>query len=376
LRNADSREPRIATRKENYDAIKILDSLENHHVLGPYTAYFGFEGIPPVMAIPESCAAKIRNSSKVQLEGYSNDSEIFTIQMAKAVGAEILEQILSSSPLSWYGDAIEALFRVVEAGFPITPGGSPVLGANAPVTLAGALVTLNAEILVPLVLAQLIRPGTRVIVGVWSFPMNMRSGAPAIGAIEGPLFGVAFNQIWREYGIPTYNVNCGYVSSKSLDFQSGYEKGIQAILAGVSGANLIGLHGAISAELTFHPAQAIIDDDVAGMVGRFLRGILVNDETLALDIINRVGPIPGHYMAEEQTRKYWMTEHFLPKVSDRLTYAEWVAVGKRTALDYAREKMVEILAKHQPKPLTPSEEQEIEKILEECRKYYKKNGKL
>jgi trimethylamine--corrinoid protein Co-methyltransferase len=372
----DTWEPRVATRKENYDAIRILDSLENHHVLGPYTAYFGFEGIPPVMALPESCAAKIRNSTKVQIEGYSNDSEIFQIQMAKAVGSEIVQQITSSSPLTWYREAIEALFRAVEARFPIILGGGPILGANAPVTLAGALVMFFAEVFVPMVLAQLLRPGTRVILGVFAFPMNMRSGVPAFGAIESSLFAVAFNQVSRRYGIPRYNTNCGYSSSKSLDFQAGYEKGIQGILAGLSGSNLIGLHGAVSAELTFHPAQAIIDDDVAGMIGRFLQGILVSDETLALDIMKRVGPIPGHYMSEEQTRKYWKIEHFIPKVSDRLSYPEWIATGKRTALDYAREKMEEILASHQPKPLTPSQEEEIEKILAESREYYKKQGKL
>lgn len=374
--NLDTREPIIPTRKDNYDAITILDSLENLHILGPYSAYFGFEGVPPVMAIPESCAGKIRNSTKVQIEGYGNDSEIFQIQMAKAVGAEILQQVTGSAPLTWYREAIECLFRVVEAGFPVVVVGGQVLGGTSPVTFAGALVTNNAQIIVPIVLAQLIKPGTRILPGDFDFPMNMRTGAPAFGAIGCSLHLVAFNQIWRKYGIPRYSITCGYSSSKSMDLQAGYEKAIQAILAAASGANLIGLHGAVSAEITFHPVQAIMDDDTSGMIGRFLQGILVNEETLAIDIIDRVGAIPGHYLGEEHTRKYWKTEQFLPKASDQLTYHEWKAVGKRSAIDYARERMEKILASHQPKPLTSSEEQEIEKILEEASKYYKKQGKL
>jgi trimethylamine--corrinoid protein Co-methyltransferase len=81
-------------------------------------------------------------------------------------------------------------------------------------------------------------------------------------------------------------------------------------------------------------------------------------------------------LGEEHTRKYWKTEQFLPKVSDQLTYHEWKAIGKRSAIDYARERMEKILASHQAKPLTPSQEQEIEKILKEAREYYKKQGKL
>jgi len=372
----DTWEPRTATRKENYDAITILDRLDNLHILGPYTAFFGFEGISPVMAIPESCAAKFRNSSKVQIEGYSNNSEIFQIQMAKVAEAEILQQILASAPMTWYSDAIEALFRAVEAGFPITVFSGQVSGGTAPATLAGAIITNNAELMAAIVLAQLIKPGTRVLPGDYAFAMNMKSGAPAFGAIGSSLHQVAFNQIWRYYGLPVYNVTSGYLSSKSMDYQAGYEKAIQAIMSAVSGANLIGLHGAVSAELTFHPVQAILDDDVAGMIGRFLEGISVTTETLAVDLIDQIGPIPGHYLGTEHSRKWWKIEQYVPKAADWMTYQEWIAQGKPKALDYGRQRMKEILASHKPKPLTPSQEKEIDRILEDARNYYKKLGKL
>jgi trimethylamine--corrinoid protein Co-methyltransferase len=372
----DTWDPRVATRKENYDAITVLDALENIHILGPYTAYFGFEGIPPVMALPESCASKFRNSTKVQMEGYANDSEVFQIQMAKAVGAEILQAVLASPPLTYYREAIEALYRAVDAGFPILVGGGQICGGTGPVTLAGALITNNVEVIVPIVLAQLIQPGSRVVVTDISWPINMRSGSPAFGGIETSLHLVAFNQIWRGYGVPTHNAMCGYVNSKTMDFQAGYEKAIQTVTAALSGANLITLHGGISAELTYHPVQSIIDDDLAGMVKRFLQGIQVNDETMALDLIDRVGPIPGHYLSEEHTRKWWMQEQFIPRVSDRLTYPEWESTGKKSALDYAKERMEEVLASHKPEPLPSSQEEEIERILKEARRFYEKEGKI
>jgi trimethylamine--corrinoid protein Co-methyltransferase len=112
------------------------------------------------------------------------------------------------------------------------------------------------------------------------------------------------------------------------------------------------------------------------MVKRFLQGIQVNDETMALDLIDRVGPIPGHYLSEEHTRKWWMQEQFIPRVSDRLTYPEWESTGKKSALDYAKERMEEVLASHKPEPLPSSQEEEIERILKEARRFYEKEGKI
>ena len=137
----DTYEPRVPTRKENYDAVTVLDSLENLDLLGPYTPYFGFEGIPRAMSIPESCASRFRGSTKVLVGGCLNDSEIFTIEMAKATGAEILHVAAASPPLTWYSQPIEVIFRITEAGFPLRVVGGQMFGGTAPATLSGALVT-------------------------------------------------------------------------------------------------------------------------------------------------------------------------------------------------------------------------------------------
>ena len=326
------------------------------------------------MSIPESLASRFRGSTKALVGGCLNDSEVFTIQMAKAVGAEILHVAAASPPMTWYHQPIEVIFRVVEAGFPLRVAGGQMFGGTAPATLSGALVTNNAELIAAIVLAQLLKPGTRVLVDDFVFPLNMKSGSPAFGEIGTSLHQVAFNQIWRSWGLPTCNASCGYISSKRIDFQSGYEKAIPAILSAVSGTGYVGMHGSVSAELTFHPVQAIIDDDLAGMIGRFLEGILVNDETLALDLISAVGPIPGMYLDKEHTRKWWKKEQFMPEVADRLSYPDWMASGKKSCLDYAKERMEEILATHKPPPLTSGQEEDIQRILEETRQYYRKKG--
>ena len=369
----DTWEPRTATRKEFYDGVTVLDALENLHLLCPYTPYFGFEGVPPVMAMPESFAAKIRNSTKFHWEGFSNNSEIFTIEMAQAVGIEIFGSCTVAPPLTIYPDAVEVLFRFTEAEFPLRIVSGQVMGGNAPATIAGAIVINNAELIAGLSLVQLIKPGARVLVKDFSFPMDMKTGAPNFGSIEICLHNAASSQIFPKYGVPLSSTTA-FPSSKLPDYQCGYEKACCALIAGLSGANKLLLHGSIHGELTHHPVQAILDDDLAGMVGRFLEGITVSHETLAIDLIEEVGPIPGYFLNKEHTRKWWRQERFMPKVADRLTYPEWMDTGKKSCLDYAKERMEEILTTHKPTPLTPSQEEDIERILEEARKYYKERG--
>jgi len=369
----DTWEPREATRKETYDCLTVLDALPNIHFLPSYTPYFGFEDIPPVMRIPEICAAKIRNSSKWLFEGHSNDCEVFVIQMAEALGIDIMESVLASPPLTYYGEAMECAFRLAEAGMPARVLTGPVSGATAPATIAGSVLTANAEIIAGVVILQLIRPGLRVEVKDFTFPQNMKTGAPAFANIGVSLHGVIFNQIWRRYGIPV-GMTTAYPNSKVSDSQLGYEKALIALNAALSGVNLQLVQGSVHGELTHHPVQAIIDDDLVGMVGRFIEGVEINEETLALDLIAEVGPIPGEYLSKAHTRKWWRTEQFLPQVADVLTYPEWLRTGKKTCLDYAREKMEEILATHKPTPLSPDQEKDIETILEDARKFYKGKG--
>lgn len=373
----DNWETRPATKAENADGVRVLDALDNLHSIGAYAPYFDVEGIPPAMAIPESVAAKIRNSSKVLGHtGFQLDCEVFNIEMAKSIGIQIGGQVLASPPLTFRSDAVECAFRFAEAELPFIAGGGVLMGATAPATIAGASIVNNAQNITGVVLAQLIRPGTRVISGDFSFPQEMRSGAPAFGAIEACLHVAAFNQLWRKYAIPTITAIPGPTSSKRIDFQCGYEKATAILVAALSGSNVIQLHGGLYGELAWHPVQAILDDDIAGMVGRFIAGVEVNHDTLAVDLIDTVGPIPGMYLDKEHTRKWWRREQFLPKVADRLTYPEWMEKGKKSALDYAKDRMEEILAKHKPKPLTPEQDAEIERILEKARKHYKQRGML
>ena len=102
---------RKATSEENREALTVLDALENFHILCSYTPYFEIEGVSPAMSIPESVAAKMRYSTKVQWTGYQNDCEIYNIEMAKVTGQDIMGLSLPSAPLTYYTDACESAIR-------------------------------------------------------------------------------------------------------------------------------------------------------------------------------------------------------------------------------------------------------------------------
>ena len=372
----DTWEPRVATHEEQDNGVKVLNSLPNLHFLTPYTPYFEIKGVPPAMCILETTASQIRNTSKISRVGYQKESERFAIQMAQAVNVDILCSVFASSPLTYYGESIQALFRFVEAGFPIHVTSGGVMGGTLPATIAGATIVHNAELIAGIVLIQLLRPGHGIVVNSFVNPMNMNTGNPSFGTIESSLHSVVFNQIWRHYDVPINNSLSGCVNSKKIDYQCGIEKSIPALISALSGANGVHLHGAIHAELTFHPVQAIVDDDVAGMIGRFLKGVQIDDETLAINLIDQVGSIPGHYLGQAHTRQWWKSEQFMPAVADRTPLNDEWAKEKNDIVTNARKHCDHILKTHEPLALSAEADKDISRILKDARKFYTKMGEI
>ena len=132
------------------------------------------------------------------------------------------------------------------------------------------------------------------------------------------------------------------------------------------------IHGTVYGELTAHPVQAILDDDIAGMIGRVMEGIEVDRDSLAIELIESVGPLPGFYLNTPHTRESWKKSQYIPAAADTTNLAEWNRTGKRSAIDHAKEKMADIIKNHKvAKPLTRGQDEDIEKILSDARKYYK-----
>jgi trimethylamine--corrinoid protein Co-methyltransferase len=199
--------------------------------------------------------------------------------------------------------------------------------------------------------------------------MSVFSGGPVFGSAAAMLHIAAFGQLWRSYRLPLF-ANSGWTNAKQMDYQDGWEKSLTTMVIGLSGCNVANFHGGVYGELAFHPLQALMDDDVAGTVGRFLEGVRVDRDTLAVELIEKTGPIPGDFLTSAHTREFLRQELYLPQAADMLTYQEWETQGRKSALEVARERMAEILATHRPLPLPEDQDREIERILARARRHY------
>lgn len=372
--DVDTGEVSMPTLKQNDEAVIVSDALDSIHCFPSYTPYFEIEGVPPVMSCPVSCAQRMRFSTKPSRGAQPTDSFIWETQLALAAGAQLMGCVEGAAPLSLAEDSCNAAFYYLEAGFPIYIASGSLMGGSHPITIAGATVSHNAELLAIVVLLQCIKPGSGIIANNFVSGMNMQTGDINFGTAAISLHQMAYNQIWHDlYKIPVNNTGSAFSNSKLVDYQTAAEKLPVAMCSALSGANLIVLHGGVTAELAYNPILAVIDDDVAKTIGRIVESFDINDDLIGLDIIKQVG-IGGTFLNTKQTRTLWQTEDYMPKVYDKTAYQEWVNTGKKTVIEKARERMEGILASHKPVPLTDEEDREIERILKEAAAYYKKKG--
>lgn len=170
-------------------------------------------------------------------------------------------------------------------------------------------------------------------------------------------------QIYRHYGIP-YVGTGGIADSKIPDEQAAYEKALTALIPAQAGTNLIHLASAmLESILATSYEQIVIDNEILGMVLRAARGIDVRPETLAIDVIRKVGP-RKHFLAQKHTMTHLREEHYITEFTDRRTRRTWERKGKKGIIARARERADAILASHRPQPL----EKDVMKKLEEIRK--------
>lgn len=236
---------------------------------------------------------------------------------------------------------------------PVTYG-----GMAAPVTMAGCLAVNNAGVLLGLVLSQLVREGAPLVVpGFGATILNMRTLS---GAIPDPR-GIEA-ELAHYYGLPIF----GIVGSgaKVVDGQATLETALTMQQATLSGANIIHDLGYMEGGLTGSLALFVIAHELIGFLRHTTRAVEVNDETLALELIDEVGPL-GNFLDTEHTRRhyrqYWYPE--APELIERHKYDGWVAEGSTTLLERATARVDKILSTHTPDPLPDDVTQAIKAVV-------------
>ncbi len=268
------------------------------------------------------------------------------------------------SPLKFDKDYTELMIEIAKYGLPLATPTAPLAGATAPLTLAGTLVQLNAEALTGIVLTQLVNKGTPVLYSAVPTTVDVRTMAFLFGSVEMGIMNAAASQLARHYKVPIY-ATAGVTDSKIPDVQSGYEKASTAFLAALAGANYIhDAAGLLEGAMTAGYAQYVIDNEIIGMALRAVRGIEVNPDTLAVDIIDEVGP-GGDYLGQQHTMNYMRTETYFTEVADRQNHTNWFNSGSKNGWDKADELARKILETHRTLPIPRDIHEKIKNIAPE-----------
>jgi trimethylamine--corrinoid protein Co-methyltransferase len=169
----------------------------------------------------------------------------------------------------------------------------------------------------------------------------MKTMVYAYGSPEWRLAEYVVCQLSLRYSLPVFG-SAGMTDAKTFDVQAGAEWACTLVTSALSGANLIHDVGYMESGLTGSLESLVICDEIVGMVKRLMRGLRINEDTLALDMIQRVGPA-GHFMAEDHTFERFTKEVWYPKIFERDRFENWHAAGAKDARQRARERVVELL---------------------------------
>jgi trimethylamine--corrinoid protein Co-methyltransferase len=351
---------------------RLVDALEFYHIC--CTPLLPQE-LPATIRGLTASVETLKNMSKHYLPEPVTAAEVkYLIEMGEAVagGKEELTKkpVISSyvcptAPLVFPDISLAVVLGYASRGLPVTISSAPIAGLGSPITMAGTMAIQTAENLAGITLTQLVRKGCPQLYGGSALSFDMATGTLAHGAIEFSVFSLAEAQMARYYGVPHYGAG-GLTNSKLGDTQAGYEKMATTLLSYHAGADL-----AVECSLENHGLYAaedlILQNEISGIVLRTGRAFEVNDETLAYDLIKKVG-IGGDYLAEKHTRTNMRRDYWYPPLTDRTSYETWVTKGAKDFRTRANERAKQTLADYQPARLDAGISKKLDQILEKAKK--------
>jgi trimethylamine--corrinoid protein Co-methyltransferase len=356
----------------------ILNDIENTARLVDYLDEISFlmcmgiaSDVDPAISDLYHFQAMVSNTEKpIVYTAWNLENLKAIIRMAETVaGGE--EQLKNSpflalytepiSPLTLAKESTQKLMYLAQKSLPVIFTPAVMTGGSGPVTLAGGLIQANAEILAGYVLANLINEGTPLIYGGGITQMDMASSQALYAGPELMLAQTAFTDMAKHYRLPMFTI-AGCTDSNIYDQQASLEGAMWILLSSINGGNLVHDVGYIDNGLTACYEQIVVSNEVIGMARHLTRGLEINEETMALDLIDRVGP-GGEYLTSDHTLKHFKNNWF-PDLISRLPYEKWASRGRKELGTRANEKVKQILETHKPKPLDAEVKAALQKILQ------------
>ena len=348
---------------------RVIDALENiDYLLGLALP----EDVTPERASVFEFAEMVMNSTKPLMAwGHylENIQDIYRIAVAVAGGEDELRKrpifalfAVGLGPLVMPDAIIAEVFWAAEHDIPVVYHGPGVSGISAPITGAGTLVVELAGCLAGLAAVQLKKPGAPVCIGSVPTPMDPRTGRPLYGSPEVSLYSAALSELAAYLDLPFMGTS-GASEAKTVDLQAAIESTTQVIFSLLSRTTIPHDAGFLDCADIGSLEMLVMNDEIIGMARRMMRGMEVNDETLMLDLIDKVGP-GGQFISQKETARNFRKEIWLPRLMDRQPWSQWESNGSLSMLDRIQARIREILETHVPPPLPDGTLEKINAILE------------
>ena len=355
---------------------KVVDSLPN---IDFCESLGSVDNVPYNLSALYEFAEMFRQTTKPIVAwsfDYYDSNAIHRIAVEEAGGQDAFEKRPTYihyceplSPLISTTDSLNKLIFAAEKRIPLIFTPCPLAGGTAPVTPAGIIIQAAAESWMGLTIAQNIQPGLPFIMGGVLSVMDMSAMILSYGAPELSLMMAGITELAHFAGLPLWQTG-GCTDSKTFDEQAITEGSLSVFFSALTGGDLCHDVGYTESAMTGSVFQLAAMDEAIGYARRITRGIEVNEDTLAVDAINRVGP-NGHYLKDEHTMRYYKSEYWLPNLIDRTSYEDWVLMGEKSFKDRTFARVHKILSEHEPVPLKPETEKLIDKVLEEAEEWVK-----
>lgn len=362
--DSDTGERRMTVKADVERTARLCDALPN---IDFFMSLGLVSDVPPAVSDRHQYQAMLVNSVKPIVFTAHDEAGMADIIEMAAIAMGSREKLRGNpcitlyaeptSPLQHSYDAVRKLLLAAQESVPViyTPGHTA--GGTAPVTLAGTLVLNNAEVLSGLVISQLKKRGAPFIVGGLPTLLDMRAAIFTYGAPEMHMMSAAMTEMAHYWRMPVYST-AGCSDAKVMDQQAAVEAAFACIMAALSGANLVHDVGYLESGLTGSYDMLVMANEIIAMTKRIMKGININEETLALDVIDKVGP-GGNFLLEKHTLNHFKNEHWASELMDRSTYGKWMHAGGTTLGQRVNEKVKRILREYRPEPLSSEQLKEI-----------------
>ncbi len=376
----ETEERRPYKRKDATSVARVCDALPN---IGFVESLGSISDVTRTLADVYEFADMITNTAKpIVTWSFSRETcrDIHQIGIIMAGGEEQFKRRPNYifyceplSPLTSDHEAMDKLLYCAENHIPVVYTPCCIGGGTAPATFAGLLINAMAESLHGLVVAQLKGRGTQHIMGGVVSVMDMQHSVLSYGAPELSLLSAGLTDMAKYVGLPIWST-AGCTDTKVMDPQAAIEATLSIHSAMLSGANLVHDVGYTESGLTGSLFQLVMSDEIIGMSRRICQGIEVNEETLAVDVIDRVGP-GGNFLSDDHTLMEYKKEHWQPALMDRWNYETWVMQGEKTYEQRAKERTREILATQKGPQVSEEVKKKIESVLKSAEEREKKKAK-